>query len=105
MATRDAILGFKADTRRVNTPAGEVLVRGFSLALKDKITAAVMDGRPWRGLAIVHCALDPETEEPMFTMDDIGALNDLPAAFECIIDAATEVSALSVEDMDELEGN
>ena len=105
MALRDAILAYKPNTRLVETPAGEVLVRGFTLALKDKITANLMDGTPWRGLAIVHCALDPDTEEPMFTLDDLGALNALPAAFEVIIDVATEMSALSAEDMEELEGN
>lgn len=105
MGLRDDILGLKPDTRLVKTKGGEVLVRGFTLALKDRIQMAAMKGEPWRGLALMHCCLDPETEEPLFGLEDVGALNDLPNDMEQIIDVATELSALPDEEIAELEGN
>lgn len=105
MSLRDEILKLKPQTKMVETAAGQVLVRGFSLALKDRIQIAAINGEPWRGLALMYCALDPGTEEPLFTTDDIGALNGLSTDLEAVIDAATELSAMTPADMEELEGN
>lgn len=105
MGLRDKLLALKSDTKLVETEAGTVLVRGATLALKDRMQAAAVQGRPWRGLVLLHCCLDPETEEPLFSDDDLGALNDMPHTLEKLVDAVIEVSAISDEDIEELEGN
>ena len=105
MGLRDEILAMRSNERIVDTPAGAVLVRGITLALKDAVQRAAVDGKPWRGLMVAHCCLDPDTRLRLFRDEDIAALHDLPAHMECVIDAALELSAFADAEIEELEGN
>ena len=105
MSLREDLLGLEPDTKVVETRAGAVLVRGFTLRTKDRVQLAALNGQGWRGIIVQECALDPETHEQLFGPDDIPALNDLPADPEAIVDAATELSAMSAAELEELEGN
>lgn len=102
---RDRILGLQPTTRIVATRAGDVLVRGYSLEVKDRIQIAAIEGKPWRGIAVAYCALDPDTGETMFGPEDVPALNALPVDLESVIDAANELSAMTKAELEELEGN
>lgn len=105
MSLRDDLLALRADTRVVSTRAGDVLVQGMSLDLKDRVQGAALDGVPYRRLMLLHCVLDPETRKPVFSADDLDALGGLPLDLEVLVDVATELSALTIEDIEELEGN
>lgn len=102
---RAAILARKSAERVVHTAAGNVLVRGMSLACKDQVQGAALRGEPWRGYVMLHCAMDPDTKLPLFGASDIDALHALPAEFEGVIDAVLAMSALTPDEERELEGN
>lgn len=106
MSVRDKLLKRVPRDRIVKTPDGSVRVTGMSLACKDQCQGRAALGEPWRAYAVVHCTYDSKTGEPLFTSDDLDALAKLDVTvFEPIVDAIVELSALSVEEQEELEGN
>lgn len=105
MSLRDAFLSLKPETRLVETRAGTVLVRGMSLALKDRVQGAALRGEPVRSIVLVACVLDPDTDEPVFRAEDVEAVGGLPLDCEELVDVAMELSVLSDADLEELEGN
>lgn len=104
MGVRDKILAAKANERLVSLPEGDVLVRGQTVAARDAVQRAVADGGWVREGMLRFCCYDPETGERLFGADD--DLANLPAhVVEPLINAITELSALTPEEIEELEGN
>ncbi len=101
---RQRFFALKLDERTVQTEAGKVLVRAATTRGKDRLQQAVLAGTPWRETILREQCFHPRTREPLFTDDDdLGALPS--RVTEPLIDAYIELSAITNEEVEELEGN
>jgi hypothetical protein len=103
MSVRDAFMAAKLAEKTVAGPVGEVLVRSLTIGGKDRLQSAVMAGGNYRVIVIRECLYDPSGSALFNGEDDVGRI---PANIvEPYINEALILSALSAEEMSELEGN
>lgn len=103
MGLRESFLGSPIAEKVVGGPKGDVLVRALTIGGKDRVQSAVMAGGNYRVIVIRECLHDPASKKPLFEAgDDVGKI---PAsAVEPYINEALKLSALSSEEIEELEG-
>ena len=97
-------------TESVTVPEWEcdVLMQSMTARAKDAFEKGIHeDGLVnFRARLVIACALDPETEEPAFTEDDLDWLGDRSAsAVSRLYDVAAKLNGVSAADADELEKN
>lgn len=102
MSAREALFGSVLPEETVEVGGESVVVRGLTAAGRDVIEFAVRAGESFRpALLRATCHVG---DEPLFTEDDdVGAI---PAHIaEPLVEAAIRVSALTLAEAEELEGN
>lgn len=97
-------------TETVYVPEWEcnVLVQSMTARAKDAFEKGIHeDGLVnFRARLVIACALDPETNEPAFTEDDLEWLGDRSAkSVGLLYDLAAKLNGVSAADADELEKN
>jgi len=102
MSARDALFGATLPEETVEVGGESVTVRGLTTAGRDVIELAVRAGESFRPAILrATCYLDGS---PLFGEDD--EVSEIPAhVAEPLVNAAVRVSAMTVEETEELEGN
>ena len=102
MSARDALFGATLPEATVEVGGEAVTVRGLTTAGRDVIELAVRSGESFRPAILrATCSLDGS---PLFGEDD--EVSEIPAhVAEPLVNAAVRVSAMTVEETEELEGN
>lgn len=115
LGKEDILKAVDRPTETVSVPewGGEVLVRGCDGGGRDEYFASMTilrrDGRQGvdatnaTAKLVARCIIDPATDEPMFTQQDVDALGRKSgAALNRVFDVAQRLSGLSDEDMADL---
>ena len=115
---RDQILNVDdSKTEEVDVPewGGTVLIKMMTGTERDAFEASITQNKHGsrvvgteniRAKLVSKCVIDPDTKELMFTPGDIEALGKKSsAALDRIFSAATKLSKITEEDVEELEKN
>lgn len=102
MSAREALFSGVVPEEKVKVGGESVTVRGLTTAGRDVLEAAVRAGESFRpSLLRATCFVK---NKPLFDeSDDVGAIPSHLA--EPLVNAAIRVSAMTVEEAEELEGN